>query len=129
MFILFVVDAQMLAIIANMKNKLILVYWSLIILIQSFLIYSKDDPDDFILWNIIALIGGVVFIVMRKRRKTNLYESILAGFIGINGITYFIGNLILKYWTKASLGLVIGIISFLVMYVNYSLDKELKRKA
>ena len=112
-----------------MKNKLILIYWSLIILLQSFLIYTKDDPSDFILWNIIALVGGIVFIVMRKRRKTNLYESVLAGFIGINGVTYAIGNLMLEKWTDASLGLIIGIISFLVMYLIYSLDRELKRKA
>ena len=91
------------------------------------MIYNKLETDDFILWNIIAFFGAILFIVLRTQDKTNLYEYVLAGFIGINGVTYAIGSMIFENWIIASLSLLVGISSFLILYLIDSSNREFKK--
>jgi len=109
-----------------MKYNLIRAYWLLIILLQSGLIYSKMQVEDSILWNIVALIGGIIFLSNSFLKKTRLtiYELPLAGFIGINGVTYALSVFIFKQWWQFGISIFFALISFGVMYLIFSISKK-----
>jgi predicted lysophospholipase L1 biosynthesis ABC-type transport system permease subunit len=111
-----------------MKSTFILGYWVLTVLLQAVLLALKLGTGDIgVLWNVFSALAAVYFIALRLLHKKNklVYQSIIAGFIGLNGINLAIAELVRKSWFTMTLSIVMVVISFTVVYLVHKESDEM----
>ena len=102
-----------------MKKYLFNYYWTLIFIVQIYLLIDKFSKNDFYAWNIVALISSAIFLYNRIRFNKILKnsESIIILFLIFNSISTFIKQLvILNSFLKLFGSIIICLCSFFTIF-------------